>query len=535
MTRSTTSLAKYIHAIRDSPRGIYNHNLAVVVVSFALCGCAKGMLPDPKTCPIILCLYLTPRLLVGWDEGSASAITQLKSFERMYNLDNNTVSNIVSFVNLGAGVGALLSFLLNDRIGRRWSMRLYQLVYIIGSLISCFSYGNVGVLYAGRLIAGLGIGALTVVGPMTIAEVAPKATRGLMTLLFNVCMLSGQALGVFTVYGCSIHISPAKNLQYQIPWFTQTFAPSISIILSFFAVESPRWIILSNKRQSALASLLRLRGLPANHPYVDAEYNEMVRQVEEEDTSLGPTSSLKVVKETFFIRSNLRRVQLSLVAYILAQMSGANSVTNYLPTIFGMVGIKGSGVKVYTTGLYAITKLIFCVAASLCFVDVLGRRKSLMTGIIIQIICHSYLAGYLSFFTKEPSTMPKGASDAAIAFIYIHALGWAIGLYTLPYLFGAELWPSRIRSFGGALSQCFHWLFYFAITKATPSLLTGLHTWGAFVLFAGFCIVALVYTFFLVPETSGLSLEEINKIFERPLYRLGQPLAPERQNDEDDE
>ncbi|KAF7631932.1 hypothetical protein AFLA_012779 [Aspergillus flavus NRRL3357] len=420
MTRSTTSLAKYIHAIRDSPRGIYNHNLAVVVVSFALCGCAKG-----------------------WDEGSASAITQLKSFERMYNLDNNTVSNIVSFVNLGAGVGALLSFLLNDRIGRRWSMRLYQLVYIIGSLISCFSYGNVGVLYAGRLIAGLGIGALTV--------------------------------------------------------------------------------------------LLRLRGLPANHPYVDAEYNEMVRQVEEEDTSLGPTSSLKVVKETFFIRSNLRRVQLSLVAYILAQMSGANSVTNYLPTIFGMVGIKGSGVKVYTTGLYAITKLIFCVAASLCFVDVLGRRKSLMTGIIIQIICHSYLAGYLSFFTKEPSTMPKGASDAAIAFIYIHALGWAIGLYTLPYLFGAELWPSRIRSFGGALSQCFHWLFYFAITKATPSLLTGLHTWGAFVLFAGFCIVALVYTFFLVPETSGLSLEEINKIFERPLYRLGQPLAPERQNDEDDD
>ncbi|KAB8218455.1 general substrate transporter [Aspergillus novoparasiticus] len=490
MTRSTTSLAKYIHAIRDSPREVYNYNLAVVVVSFALCGCAKG-----------------------WDEGSASAIIQLKSFERMYDLDNNTISNIVSFVNLGAGVGALLSFLLNDRIGRRWSMRLYQLVYIIGSLISCF-YGNIGVLYAGRLIAGLGIGALTVVGPMTIAEVAPKATRGLMTLLFNVCMLSGQALGVFTVYGCSVHISPAKNLQYQIPWFTQTFAPSISIILSFFAVESPRWIILSNKRQSALASLLRLRGLPANHPYVDAEYNEMVRQVEEEDTSLGPTSSLKVVKETFFIRSNLRRVQLSLVAYILAQMSGANSVTNYLPTIFGM--------------------LIFCVAASLCFVDVLGRRKSLMTGITIQIICHSYLAGYLSFFTKETSTMPKGASDAAIAFIYIHALGWAIGLYTLPYLFGAELWPSRIRSFGGALSQCFHWLFYFAITKATPSLFTGLHTWGAFVLFAGFCLVALVYTFFLVPETSGLSLEEINKIFERPLCRLGQPLAPERQNDEDD-
>ena len=312
--------------------------------------------------------------------------------------------------------------------------------YRLGRRIGiCFSYDSVGVLYAGRLIAGLGIGALTVVGPMTITEVAPKATRGLMTLLFNACMLSGQALGVFTVYSCSIHVSSMKSLQYQVPWLTQTFAPSISIILSFFAVGSPRWIILSNKRQSALASLLCLRGLPANQPYVDTEYNEMVRQVEEEDTFLGPTSSMKVVKETFFIRSNLRRMQLSLVAYILAQMSGANSVTNYLPSIFGMIGIKGSGAKVYTTGLYAVTKLIFCVAASLCFVDVLGRRKSLMTGITIQIVCHSCLAGYLSFFTKGPSTMPKGASYAAIAFIYIHALGWAIGLYTLPYLFGVEL------------------------------------------------------------------------------------------------
>lgn len=138
----------------------------------------------------------------------------------------------MSLVNLGAGVGALLSFLINDRIGRKMSLRVYSLIYIIGSLISCFSSGNAGALYVGRIVAGLGIGALSVISPMAISEIAPPAVRGLMTLWFTICMLSGQAVGVFIVYGCSINVAPTTALQYQVPWFAQTFAPTLSIILS---------------------------------------------------------------------------------------------------------------------------------------------------------------------------------------------------------------------------------------------------------------------------------------------------------------
>jgi MFS family permease len=216
-----SSLAKYHRAIKESPAGLFNRHLFLTVCTFALAGCPKG-----------------------WDEGSAASITQLKSFQREYHLDSKanaeTISNLVSFVNLGAGVGALLSFLINDRLGRIRSMRIYQALYAIGSLIACFSYGNVGVLYLGRIVTGLGIGACTVVGPMTIAEVAPAATRGLMTLWFNVCMLSGQMLGVFAVYGCQVHVSSTKLLQYQTPWFVQVIVPALAIALSLFVVESPR-------------------------------------------------------------------------------------------------------------------------------------------------------------------------------------------------------------------------------------------------------------------------------------------------------
>jgi len=94
------------------------------------------------------------------------------------------------------------------------------------------------------------------------------------------------------------------------------------------------------------------------------------------------------------------------------------------------------------------------------------------------------------------------------------------GLLVLPYLFGAELWPNNIRSFGAALSQMFHWLFYFAVNKGVPSMLSSMDNWGTFLFFAGWCFIALVYVFVCVPETSGLSLEAIDHLFEGPFWQM---------------
>jgi MFS family permease len=376
-------------------------------------------------------LCKTNKLITGWDEGSAASITQLKSFQTEFSLsatkNAGTISNLVSFVNLGAGIGALLSYFVNDRIGRVWSLRLYMSLYIIGSLASTFSYGNVGALYFGRLFGGLGIGALTVIGPMAIVEIAPRTTRGLMTLWFNICMLTGQMIGVFVVFGCSIHISSKKTLQYQTPFFVQTFVPAICLICSLFIADTPRWLLIRGRKEEALANLVKLRGLDALHPDVIAEYQEMSSQIDHEGIEFGKMTFKATVRETFLVPSNLRRVKLTVMAYLLAQMSGANAITNYLPTIFGLIGVKGTGAKIYSSGLYGLAKVVCTIAASLLFVDAVGRRKSLLTGISIQIFCHSYLAGYLNAFTRHPKSVSKSSSDMAIAAVYIHALGWSIG------------------------------------------------------------------------------------------------------------
>ncbi|BCR91192.1 uncharacterized protein ACHE_70035S [Aspergillus chevalieri] len=147
--------------------------------------------------------------------------------------------------------------------------------------------------------------------------------------------------------------------------------------MSLFTVESPRWLVSQNKRDTALTALVRLRSLPSHDQYLQDEYQGITSETEDNESN----SFWQIVKETFMVRSNLRRLQLTITAYILAQMSGANSITNYLPTIFGIVGVTGLNIKLYTTGLYALTKLVCCIAASLVLVDLAGRRLSLLLGL----------------------------------------------------------------------------------------------------------------------------------------------------------
>ncbi|OAA59911.1 General substrate transporter [Niveomyces insectorum RCEF 264] len=465
MDVSRSPFLKYWKAIKASPPGIYNRRLFLAVFVYALSGTCKG-----------------------WDEGSASAITQLGSFEREFGITatSGAASNIVSFVNLTGSVGALLSFLLNDRLGRRWSLRLYNVIVIVGQLISTFAYGKLGVLYLGRLVSGLGIGALTVSGPMSIVEVAPPVTRGLMTLMFSVAMLLCQSVGVFVVYGCNHNISAARNLQWQTPFFAQCLVPVLAIVLSFCVSESPRWLCLRGRTEEAYEALAYIRGLrgsgrvggngagDGDPHHLVAEFASISLPIQRELDEYGKDSLVATLREAFTVRTNLRRVQLTIVAYILAQMSGANSVTNYLPTIFGYVGVSTSDTKLYSSGLYAVTKFACCLIASVFFVDAVGRRKSLFIGITIQMLSHTYLGSYLYEVAHRQDGVNKSASNTAIAAIYIHALGWAIAM----------------------------------------------DKWGAFYFFAAWCLVALIYVFIMVPETSGRSLESMNQLFDHPCAHL---------------
>jgi MFS family permease len=331
-------------------------------------------------------------------------------------------------VYLTAGIGAGLSYFINDRIGRLWSMRLYMSIWIIGQLIATFSHGHLGALYTARFVSGLGIGPLTATGPMSIVEIAPYEIRGLLATWFSVVMLLSLTVSCFIVYASFLHIA-ASHLQYQIVWFLPCIIIAAIIVASFFCMyESPRWLMLVGREDQAIKTLVALRGLPIDHPRVASEFNDIKAQIYGERAEFGGGKGgfKSVLRETFLVKSNLRRVAQACISYALAQLSGANSVTSYLVPILTMIGAGGTTDRnMFLTGMYSMAKFFYCLMASFFFIDVFGRRKSLFLGITIQMISDIYIGVFLKF--KQAGHVAPGSSEGAIASIYIHGFGYAIG------------------------------------------------------------------------------------------------------------
>ena len=149
-----------------------------------------------------------------------------------------------------------------------------------------------------------------------------------------------------------------------------------------------------------------------------------------------------------------------------------------------------------------------------------------MTGITMQIFTLAFVGAYLKVTNGwtpekiEASSSAMAASRAAIAAIYIHAIAWSIGWFSIPYLVSAEVFPLRIRSINVSILMAVHWAMYFGCSRAMPSLLAATQRYGAFMFFLSICTISLVYVYFAMPETSGRSLESMDKLFERPWYTV---------------
>lgn len=322
-----------------------------------------------------------------------------------------------------------MSFFINDRIGRLWSWRLYVTIWMIGQLIATFA-PNVATLYAARVIAGLGIGSLTVIGTMSIAEIAPAEVRGLLSVWFSIAMAVASVCAVFCVYGVHLHI-PEGRLQYQVVWFSPCAWFAILITASFFLCESPRWLWLVGREDEAIATMLKLRGLPLDHPRLQFELQEIRESIQEQTGDFGGSSShtMRVLRETFTVPQNLRRVQQAIISYALAQLSGANSITSYYVPVLRLLGQAGDTThSLFLSGMYSFSKLGFTTLASFFFVDALGRRGSLFTGACMQMCADIYLAIFLKY--EQMGKTNGVASQAALAALFIHAFGYCVGKHT---------------------------------------------------------------------------------------------------------
>lgn len=299
-----------------------------------------------------------------------------------------------------------------------------------------------------------------------------------------------------------------------------------------FTPESPRYLLSKNQPTQALAVLSKFRGLPEDHSYVQEEFGGIERQLNAEIEAVSGASVWDLLKETFTVTEYRRRFVLMFLCHLFGQWSGANAITQYSPSIFGYLGIEGEESRFLATGLYAIVKFVSVLIFSIFVIDFIGRRRSLMLGIILQILTLTFVGAYLGVTNGktpaqiEASASATAASKASIVAIFIHAVAWSIGWFSIPYLVSAEVFPIRIRSLNVSILMAFHWAFYFGCSRAMPSLLAATKRYGAFVFFASMCCLSLGYVFLALPETAGRSLESMDRIFERPWYTVHKVAYP---------
>ncbi|OJJ98678.1 hypothetical protein ASPACDRAFT_121231 [Aspergillus aculeatus ATCC 16872] len=499
------------------PKEIFNWKLWFAVLSFGLMGAARGV-----------------------DEGLISGAFNSADFKRTIHYSSysaveqtNIKANVSAMVQIGSVGGALFAFLVCDRIGRIWATRQLCVLWIIGIAIFMGANGNLGAIYAGRFVAGLGVGQTVVVGPVYLAEIAPASIRGLCTCVFTGFVYLGIVLAYFTNYGCQVNLGDNTHKRWEIPTSLHIIFAGLIIILSFLQYESPRFLIKKGKPEQALRNLSRIRNLPQDHEYVVREITAIQQAHQAELEATMGAGWLGILKEAFLIPSNLYRLYLAAMAQLLSQWSGAGSITLYAPDLFKLLGITGSNESLLVTAVFGIVKLVAAIICALFLVDVIGRKRALLLGITLQGIAMVYIAAFLTDVPQmgidDAFVLPdskKGISRGAIAMIYISGVGWALGWNSMQYLLTAELFPLRIRALATSAAMTLHFVNQYGNSRAVPNMLLattagGITPKGTFWFFAAVTVLGGVWVWFSVPETAGRSLESMDRLFELPWYKIG--------------
>ncbi|KAJ4349341.1 uncharacterized protein N0V89_007955 [Didymosphaeria variabile] len=458
-------------------------------------------------------------LLFGMDMGIMGGVLTMDTFQRQYGLKDksptelaNLSSNIVSVIQAGAFAGALFASWLANKFGRRWSLIYASFLLFAGVACQAGASGHVEVLYVGRLLAGLAVGIASTVNPLYVSENAPRGIRGLLTGLYQLTLVSGLTLAFWINYGSNLHLH--GQIQYVLPLAIQA-VPGITLCVGmFFANESPRWLAQKNPTK-ALQVLATLRGLPPTHQYVVDEMGGIELQLEEERALTGGKSAWSMLKEAFTIKSYRRRSILCITLMMWSNLTGTNAMTYYSPTIFASVGLSGSSVGLFATGIYGIVKMVACAIFIFFVTDSLGRRKSLLWTGCVQGLALFYVGFYIRFDPPVKGEPISAAGYVALVMIYIFASVYQFGWGPVVWTYSSEIPPARLRALMMGMAVASQWLFNFVVAKATPSMFAtlGKNGFGTYFVYGSFCFVMVIYAWFLIPETKGVSLEHMDELF----------------------
>jgi sugar porter (SP) family MFS transporter len=432
--------------------------------------------------------------LFGFDTVVISGAEQ--TIQKLWGLSAGMQGVAMGAALYGTVLGALTGGLPTDRFGRKKTLLAIGVLYLISAVGCAFSTG-VWPFIAARFIGGLGIGISTVVAPLYIAEIAPAGYRGRLAGMFQFNIV----FGIVIAFVSNALLSGIGPNAWRWMLGVAAFPSLIYTVMCFGLPESPRWLIGRKGDRAAGIRVLKLI-----EPDMSSD-----RLENHADEILAASRSEKVKVSRFWTWRLRIPILLAFLVAFFNQFSGINAILYFAPRIFEMTGLGAKAALLQSVGI-GVTNLLFTFVG-LWLIDRLGRRTLLMIGAFGYIASLGLTAW--AFFTHHYSIVP----GCIFAFIAAHAIGQGTVIWVLI----SEIFPNRHRAEGQTLGSSTHWTCAALLTTFFPKMVTAFPPGYVFLFFCGMMVLELVWIKFMVPETKGISLEEMQ-------HKLGIDTEPEPEN-----
>jgi sugar porter (SP) family MFS transporter len=405
-----------------------------------------------------------------------------KKLQSLWNSSDAFHGTIVMGMALwGTVIGAIFGGIPTNKIGRKNTLLLIGILFFFSSIGSAFA-NDPFVFAAFRFLGGLGVGASTIAAPAYISEIAPAKDRGKLVAFYQFNIV----LGILIAFLSNYLLSDFGENSWR--WMMGVQAiPSVIYTLFVFSIpESPRWL-LSKFRNSDAQKVLKLMGQ-------EAEYEVMMEAINIDNKNAADS------KDTIFLKKYRTPLLLAFFIAFFNQLSGINAFLYYSPRIFQEAGLGESTALLSSIGIGAINLVFTLVGVFL--IDRLGRKVLMYIGSVGYIISLSLVS--IAFFLHWQGT-------AVPIFLFLFVASHAIGQGAVIWVFISEIFPNHLRASGQSFGSTTHWVLAAIIPSLIPFLFSTIGPGVVFLFFAIMMVFQLVFVAFMMPETKGVSLEELSK------------------------
>ncbi|QHA88075.1 sugar porter family MFS transporter [Serratia rhizosphaerae] len=393
---------------------------------------------------------------------------------------------VVSSMMFGAAVGAVGSGWLSYRLGRKYSLMIGAVLFVIGSLCSAFA-PNVEVLVVSRVLLGLAVGIASFTAPLYLSEIAPERIRGSMISMYQLMI----TIGILAAYLSDTAFSYSGAWRWMLGVIT---IPALLLLIGvFFLPRSPRWLASRGRHEEARQVLDMLRDTTEQ---AKAELDEI-------------RESLKIKQggwSLFKDNKNFRRaVYLGILLQVMQQFTGMNVIMYYAPKIFDLAGFASTSQQMWGTVIVGLVNVLATFIA-IGLVDRWGRKPTLKLGFLVMAVGMGVLGTMMNIGIASTA-----AQYFAVLMLLMFIVGFAMSAGPLIWVLCSEIQPLKGRDFGITCSTAVNWIANMIVGATFLTMLNSLGSAHTFWVYAALNLLFIVLTIVLIPETKNISLEQIER------------------------